>query len=130
MKKIIIIILVILTIIGVTWFIPIIPYHYMINCDGDCSNDIRTITLKEYITKRVAKRIEKKETEYISPEQMIQIQSLMQKNGKSIDGLKAYGFQIDDMGMTHIRFYIYRVGIKVGETIYHFGVDGTFLSIS
>ncbi|MFA6325182.1 MAG: hypothetical protein WCX46_03070 [Candidatus Paceibacterota bacterium] len=131
MKKIIILILVILVVIGIFWFAPIVPYQYQVYCImAPCPPQTEMMTLSKFISLEVEQRAEKARREYISPEQLIQIRSLMEKNGKSSDGLKAYKFQTDEAGMTHVRFYIYKNGTVIGETIYHFKADGTISSIS
>lgn len=66
----------------------------------------------------------------ISPDQVVQMEALMKKNGKSLEGLQAYRFKNDEIGMTHIRFYVYVNGVRAYETIYHFKNGGTLSSIT
>lgn len=66
----------------------------------------------------------------ITADQITQMETLMKNNGKSLKGLHAYSFQKDDMGMIHIRFYVYLNGVRADESIYHFKSDGTISSIT
>jgi Zn-dependent metalloprotease len=62
--------------------------------------------------------------------QIARMEALMKQNGKSLEGLQAYRFEKDEIGQTHIRFYVYVKGIRADETIYHFNADGTLSSIT
>ena len=79
----------------------------------------------------------------ISPDQIAQMETLMKKNGKSLGGLQAYSFKKDEIGMTHIPFYVYVNDVRVNEfwndnanidspleIVYHFKADGMLSSIT
>ncbi len=66
----------------------------------------------------------------ITPDQIDQMEILMENNSKSLQGLQAYRFEKDNIGMTHIRFYVYLNGIRTDESIYHFKSNGTISSVT
>ena len=63
-------------------------------------------------------------------DEVLQMEIFMKKNEKSLEGLQAYRFEKDKIGMTHIRFYAYVNGARADETIYHFKDDGALSSIT
>ena len=63
-------------------------------------------------------------------DEVLQMEIFMKKNEKSLEGLQAYRFEKDKIGMTHIRFYAYVNGARADETIYHFKDDGSLSSIT
>jgi Zn-dependent metalloprotease len=66
----------------------------------------------------------------IPADQIIRMEALMSKNGKSLAGLQAYRFEKDQIGMTHIRFNFYVNGVRADETIYHFKADNTLSGVT
>lgn len=124
------------TIVGIVILVGIVGY-FILNRQGSTSTSSPTSSPASALTPtptRSPSSITKSENDtpvyLISSDQALQMEVLMKKNEKSLNGLQAYRFEKDKIGMTHIRFYAYVNGVRADETIYHFKDDGTLSSIT
>lgn len=96
----------------------------------EATTSLSIISVASSTNKESTENSDKTPNHLISADQIIQMEMLMSKNGKSLAGLQAYRFEKDQIGMTHIRFNFYVNGVRADETIYHFQADNTLSSVT
>lgn len=96
----------------------------------EATNSPSIIDVASSTNKESAENSNEMSNHLITADQIIQMEVLMSKNGKSLAGLQAYRFEKDQIGMTHIWFNFYVNGVRADETIYHFTADNTLSSVT